>query len=607
MKKKLTAIITACAMMVTMVPSAVFATEATATNAAAVADSSASEDLIDIDIRGFNNSAGDTVFVFIDGDVKNTRYTCILDGVSEPLASGVFTTDGEQQINIPKSKIPNIDDPYAGNILTVTITTLAGDQVLKTVRVKQKYVSTVPTTVSATLRDGDGTSDRLLDVAFDSGYYPSAEDTIVIEGVNDKGNSVGAATIYYGDSKYTKSFVISNSRLADELNEEGLRPLSRALKVSVPQSATALRVKFFNGSQEMTKFTKIISLASKYGTLDKLELVFDNSEIYRGDKVTGTLYYINTNGKRYDISDEATVNYIDGGRVIDESNPNKPEFTVKNDATIGSTVSIIARYGSYSASTAIALTVGEKLTNNKVKLSTKSVKPGTKTNVTFTLLNNSGNTTTLDFSPTKLNYRFLDASDKDAKFIFNAASLSTLATNGTMSGYVECDKACTGKIELTFSDDNGHKYRVLSDTFTFTNQPDPEERTVTLTFGSNVININGQSKTMDVGPIAYQNRTFVPLRHVIEAFNAECNWDNKTNKITIKYDDKTIVMTPGSTNYTINGKAQPAMDVTPYVIASLNRTMVPLRFVGEAMGFSVEALPYADGHGVEKVVIKNTK
>ena len=174
-----------------------------------------------------------------------------------------------------------------------------------------------------------------------------------------------------------------------------------------------------------------------------------------------------------------------------------------------------------------------------------------------------------------------------------------------MSGYVECDKACTGKIELTFSDDSGNKYRVLSDTFTFSNQVTPEKRTVTLTFGSKIMDINGTSKTMDVGPIAYQNRTFVPLRAIGDAFDATTEWDNKTNKITIKYDNKTIVMTLGSPNYTVNGVAKPAMDVNPYVVAGVNRTMVPLRFIGEALGFEVDALPYADGHGVEKVVISN--
>ena len=220
-------------------------------------------------------------------------------------------------------------------------------------------------------------------------------------------------------------------------------------------------------------------------------------------------------------------------------------------------------------------------------------------------MNASGNTTKLDFKPTKVNFRFLDASDSTAKFNFTAANLSGLSTNGTMSSYVECDKACTGKIELTFSDDSGHKYRVLSDTFTFSNQVTPEKRTVTLTFGSKIMDINGTSKTMDVGPIAYQNRTFVPLRAIGDAFDATTEWDNKTNKITIKYDNKTIVMTLGSPNYTVNGVAKPAMDVNPYVVAGVNRTMVPLRFIGEALGFEVEALPYADGHGVEKVVISN--
>lgn len=599
MKKKLTAIITVCAMMATIVPTAAFATDVTPTAeaaAASVSTATATTSDIEVNVFGFSNDPDtDKVYVQVKGDDVHSGYlvSAYINNSSEPVLSK-YLRSGNNEFSFSKSNIPDIDDPYGNNTLTVVIMDKSWNTIYNQT-FDQEYAATTAEKVVFSLQDGSGTNDRKIDVKFDANYYPSGDDYIRIEGLDSTGKVVGNKVTHTLDAY----------DLSDDVDGDNMRALEVPINVDFNSNATSARVSFYSGGKVVSEFTKTLSLAPKYGEISELELVFDSSEIYRGETVTGTLYYVNKEGKRYDITDEATYTYSDGGRVCSEKNTDKPEFTVKDNAAYGSNLVITAKYGTYAQSDSVLLTVAEKLTNNKVKLSTTNAKVGTKSNVTFTLLNASGNTTKLDFKPTKVNFRFLDASDSTAKFNFTAANLSGLSTNGTMSGYVECDKACTGKIELTFSDDSGNKYRVLSDTFTFSNQVTPEKRTVTLTFGSKIMDINGTSKTMDVGPIAYQNRTFVPLRAIGDAFDATTEWDNKTNKITIKYDNKTIVMTLGSPNYTVNGVAKPAMDVNPYVVAGVNRTMVPLRFIGEALGFEVDALPYADGHGVEKVVISN--
>ena len=600
MKKKLTAIITACAMMATIVPTAAFATEATPTAEAAASVSTATATTSDIEVNvfGFSNDPDtDKVYVQVKGDDVHSGYlvSAYINNSSEPVLSK-YLRSGNNEFSFSKTDIPDIDDPYGNNTLTVVIMDKSWNTIYNQT-FDQEYAATTAEKVVFSLQDGSGTNDRKIDVKFDANYYPSGDDYIRIEGLDSNGKVVGNK----------KNQTINASSLSDDVDGDNMRALEVPINVDFNSNATSVRLSFYSGGKVVSEFTKTLSLAPKYGEISELELVFDSSEIYRGETVTGTLYYVNKEGKRYDITNEATYTYSDGGRVCSEKNTDKPEFTVKDNAAYGSNLVITAKYGTYAQSDSVLLTVAEKLTNNKVKLSTTNAKVGTKANITFTLLNASGTPTKLDFKPSKVNFRFVDASDSTAKFnfLYTAASLSSLATNGTMSGYVECDKPCTGKIELTFSDDSGHKYRVLSDTFTFSNQVTPEKRTVTLTFGSKIMDINGTSKTMDVGPIAYQNRTFVPLRAIGDAFDATTEWDNKTNKITIKYDNKTIVMTLGSPNYTVNGVAKPAMDVNPYVVAGVNRTMVPLRFIGEALGFEVEALPYADGHGVEKVVISN--
>lgn len=599
MKKKLTAIITACAMMATIVPTAAFATDVTPTAeaaAASVSTATATTSDIEVNVFGFSNDPDtDKVYVQVKGDDVHSGYlvSAYINNSSEPVLSK-YLRSGNNEFSFSKSNIPDIDDPYGNNTLTVVIMDKSWNTIYNQT-FDQEYAATTAEKVVFSLQDGSGTNDRKIDVKFDANYYPSGDDYIRIEGLDSTGKVVGNKVTHTLDAY----------DLSDDVDGDNMRALEVPINVDFNSNATSVRLSFYSGGKVVSEFTKTLSLAPKYGEISELELVFDSSEIYRGETVTGTLYYVNKEGKRYDITNEATYTYSDGGRVCSEKNTDKPEFTVKDNAAYGSNLVITAKYGTYAQSDSVLLTVAEKLTNNKVKLSTTNAKVGTKSNVTFTLLNASGNTTKLDFKPTKVNFRFLDASDSTAKFNFTAANLSGLSTNGTMSGYVECDKACTGKIELTFSDDSGNKYRVLSDTFTFSNQVTPEKRTVTLTFGSKIMDINGTSKTMDVGPIAYQNRTFVPLRAIGDAFDATTEWDNKTNKITIKYDNKTIVMTLGSPNYTVNGVAKPAMDVNPYVVAGVNRTMVPLRFIGEALGFEVDALPYADGHGVEKVVISN--
>lgn len=598
MKKKLTAIITACVMMATIVPTAAFATDVTPTAEAAASVSTATATTSDIEVNvfGFSNDPDtDKVYVQVKGDDVHSGYlvSAYINNSSEPVLSK-YLRSGNNEFSFSKTDIPDIDDPYGNNTLTVVIMDKSWNTIYNQT-FDQEYAATTAEKVVFSLQDGSGTNDRKIDVKFDANYYPSGDDYIRIEGLDSTGKVVGNKVTHTLDAY----------DLSDDVDGDNMRALEVPINVDFNSNATSARVSFYSGGKVVSEFTKTLSLAPKYGEISELELVFDSNEIYRGETVTGTLYYVNKEGKRYDITNEATYTYSDGGRVCSEKNTDKPEFTVKDNAAYGSNLVITAKYGTYAQSDSVLLTVAEKLTNNKVKLSTTNAKVGTKSNVTFTLLNAGGNTTKLDFKPTKVNFRFLDASDSTAKFNFTAANLSGLSTNGTMSGYVECDKACTGKIELTFSDDSGNKYRVLSDTFTFSNQVTPEKRTVTLTFGSKIMDINGTSKTMDVGPIAYQNRTFVPLRAIGDAFDATTEWDNKTNKITIKYDNKTIVMTLGSPNYTVNGVAKPAMDVNPYVVAGVNRTMVPLRFIGEALGFEVEALPYADGHGVEKVVISN--
>ena len=120
-----------------------------------------------------------------------------------------------------------------------------------------------------------------------------------------------------------------------------------------------------------------------------------------------------------------------------------------------------------------------------------------------------------------------------------------------------------------------------------------DKKMIELFIGKKDVLINGQSGTqMDVAPVITNNRTFVPLRFVSEVLGAKVDWNAKEQKVTISMPGKTIELWPvtakseGKDTIRINGKDK-KMDVKPYVDKKAGRTLVPVRFVSEALGFAV--------------------
>lgn len=102
--------------------------------------------------------------------------------------------------------------------------------------------------------------------------------------------------------------------------------------------------------------------------------------------------------------------------------------------------------------------------------------------------------------------------------------------------------------------------------------------------------INGVPKRIDnddtnVVPVINEDeRTMVPIRFIAEAFNAEVGWDEAAQQVSIEKDGTKILMTIGSSSYTVDGAAK-EMD-TAAVIEN-ERTLVPLRAISESLGLEV--------------------
>jgi len=105
--------------------------------------------------------------------------------------------------------------------------------------------------------------------------------------------------------------------------------------------------------------------------------------------------------------------------------------------------------------------------------------------------------------------------------------------------------------------------------------------------GSNIYEIDGVAKVMDVAPYIKSNRTYVPVRYLAYALGvaeADVVWDEASQKATLTKGDNVVELTVGSTTITVNGEAQ-TMDVAPEVVN--NRTMLPARYVAEGLGYVV--------------------
>jgi len=85
-------------------------------------------------------------------------------------------------------------------------------------------------------------------------------------------------------------------------------------------------------------------------------------------------------------------------------------------------------------------------------------------------------------------------------------------------------------------------------------------------------------------PVQLGGRVMVPLRGVFEAMNATVDYDARTRTIFAVRDDTQIQLRIGSQRATVNNQVR-MLDVPAQV--RFGRTLVPLRFVSEALGAEV--------------------
>ena len=97
--------------------------------------------------------------------------------------------------------------------------------------------------------------------------------------------------------------------------------------------------------------------------------------------------------------------------------------------------------------------------------------------------------------------------------------------------------------------------------------------------------IDGQAVNFDVPPTVIQSRVLVPLRGIFERLGATVDYDVRTQHIVAVRGPQTVELTLGSRQARVNNTAK-LLDVPAFTIGG--RTMVPLRFISESLGASVQ-------------------
>ncbi len=164
-----------------------------------------------------------------------------------------------------------------------------------------------------------------------------------------------------------------------------------------------------------------------------------------------------------------------------------------------------------------------------------------------------------------------------------------------------------GTYTVVFDDVSGYKTPASvekevkeGDIVTFTGiyekLPEPKKIEIVLQIDNPYMTVNGEKKEVDPGRgtvptiIVKWGRTVVPIRAIVEALGGTIEWEGKERKVTILFKKTTINLWIDKNSAEVNGKYRlidsKNPNVSPVIINS--RTMVPIRFVAETLGCTVE-------------------
>ena len=351
----------------------------------------------------------------------------------------------------------------------------------------------------------------------------------------------------------------------------------------------------------VAKFGDVKDLAIKTyrGNKDIGGAVATDDEIALGDILGVFVKYVDENGIEI-CATNSNLKVGAEGKAINKKVPPfdaqcaaayvlKADSTV-NESLIGTTIKVTAFDSKEKKLATKELTVVDAYKTYSLSFDKNEGKVNTDNNVKVSVVDKN------DKVADEVNgvvYAYVDSqSNKDAKV---TVATDKNAAKGKFNITVYANQPTTADIVVGVRTSDAKIYAGTL-TYTFGEESIPAGTSVVMTLGSTEMIVNNQLVDMkDAAPFAQDNRTFVPFRALGEALGATVDYDQTAKTVTYKLGSSEIVMTLDSKDYTVNG-VKKTMDVAPF--AKDNRTYVPVRFVGEGLGFTVTGLTNANGQYV---------
>ena len=362
-------------------------------------------------------------------------------------------------------------------------------------------------------------------------------------------------------------------------------------------------VSLLNGEYATAKMT-----FAKYGTtqsvvLDMTALPFAGAgdavwqeditdQVKLGRTVTVLARYVDENGVKilvqdatYGFDGKAVENDIFGlGLALNQFRTRADQ--IFNESLFGTTITVTAFDSNKKEIASQELTVVDAYSENSLEFDKTTGAVDTNNNVTVSVVDANGKVVPVN----GVLDAYVDAqSNADADVTVKAAKNMTNGADGKL--ILNSDKDTTADIVVSVKAGNAQYVGTLHYTF---GDVAGAGTSVVMTIDSKTILVNNEMDTLDVAPYVKDSRTYVPLRALAQSFGAEVNWDEKTGEITVDGNGTKVVLEVGKTTYTVNDNEK-TMDVAPELDSAAGRTLVPVRFVAEALGYTVTAIYGADG------------
>ncbi len=105
------------------------------------------------------------------------------------------------------------------------------------------------------------------------------------------------------------------------------------------------------------------------------------------------------------------------------------------------------------------------------------------------------------------------------------------------------------------------------------------------------LKINNETVNCEVPPIVFNDYSVVPARDIFEKLGAEVLWNAENEQVTVNYGNMQIILYINNVTAYKNGIAE-KMPIAPKIINA--KTMIPVRYVAESLGFGVDFDPATD-------------